>query len=711
MSDVQQKQDQLTVLKAQRSRLKLSQRHVKTEEEAATKRTELERLDGQIDALALSLPVMFKGESQSPIAMDQKQHVTLGVDGSIIADFSAEPRALIAPVGKPTDITLILELQQLTKTGEIRREVIELTGEQASDVRLFRKEHCGNSFHFLGENNDLMLFSRFLMGLAEEAELPVALKAEYMGVQAHPTKKQEHVFVGLGQTFDATGPIEDFGFNSTHHDYYKTFQLDLSERLSDAERATLRELLFTFNQPSVTIPILGWTVGCAFKTRLAELFKVDFPIAYLNGEQGAAKSKTAVIPAKILGWTRDDEFPHLFATTYASRRNLLADSVTIPMIFDEVALRGADVVKRQDWDKLVKLTYTSSSAMKTVDNEVETYVQRAPVLAMGEAFSGDGAIRDRIVEINVNRAGSSPFQESYWKLREFPLHKLGAELLTLALVTPDAELKARVERAETWLRKHVHGLYDRPLWNATIILAGAWLLAELIGFELKDEALVGALPERFALRSDNDASFNHAQQVIEAFEQMELNHEVTIGTGDHARPQKVYVYPGVELIEDIHYRRLSAEKDEAIFRNLELEVRDDYQYTAYWLAGCWPRFQSYLRRVNTYCQIQERKDLLAHLKVLPIYEGNGARVKLGGVTQSCVVIRRKLESEEEAVILPPVVEVESKPKVEERVVTAAEASRLIDEHRAAQVSQAQVEALNPLNDPRYRELERAFPFR
>jgi hypothetical protein len=279
------------------------------------------------------------------------------------------------------------------------------------------------------------------------------------------------------------------------------------EPATKAELDLFSPLLWSFNDFSVAVPILGWYVSCFFKARLFAHTE-QFPLLFAFGEHGSGKTLTTILLRRMFAVPDNVTLRNVADQTKFTMTKATSERNCVPVSLDEYKGTQFASWQRKNIASLIRAAYNNETAERgKADQTVRVYRYQAPIAFTGEQTITEGAVKDRIIEVQMTRALSQPFERKYQALKELPLDKLGRSILELALSISEKEL---ITIFENKFKSLQNSITDRPRLNLAIILTGLELLAQVL-----DE---GNMEHKLRIITENWLTKRLQQQATNALE-------------------------------------------------------------------------------------------------------------------------------------------------------------------------------------------------
>lgn len=209
------------------------------------------------------------------------------------------------------------------------------------------------------------------------------------------------------------------------------------------ELLELGQLLFNYNEPAKTVPILAWLAGCFIKPHLRRI-KVKFPHLFLIGEAGSGKSNTLeriILP--VFG--RSKVTASAQVTAFTLMRESCSSNI-IPQALDEFKPSKLDKMRLHWLYNHFRDSYDWHEGIRgRADQTAVTYDLLAPIVIAGEESADETAIRERSIELLFSKKDLKmpEHKEAFTKLSASTglLGSFGRSLLDTALQTMPPEVK------------------------------------------------------------------------------------------------------------------------------------------------------------------------------------------------------------------------------------------------------------------------------
>ena len=210
--------------------------------------------------------------------------------------------------------------------------------------------------------------------------------------------------------------------------------------ISVNELENIRKYMWRFNELSVCATIWGWMASIFIKQRLYEMHSVRFPVLMIHGQAGSGKSESArhvIQPffGDVSPMLRVDDITSFAFTALGSSTNMF------PLIYDEYKPALFDNSKVKMISKMIRGLYDNESAVRgQKDLSTREFKIFAPAVIIGEMGFEETALRERSVDVFVNKNEGYQYLEFFLKLAKLPIAKFGNALLNWSLTLSDDEL-------------------------------------------------------------------------------------------------------------------------------------------------------------------------------------------------------------------------------------------------------------------------------
>lgn len=421
-----------------------------------------ETLDKAIDATTS----VYSPEGDSPIFEYEGRYFRAKGDSVYpITNFIMQPVEMIVSDDE-TQITADL----VTIRGEVFPQTLMTT--DFSNLQRFKNilNKRTISLSYTGSEGDLEL----LKGYLSELEWTRRVGVRALGI---------HDFAGRWVFVSPEGALEAGSVSVPdimQLEKWRSISTDILrfEPISAKALQNLGGLLFGYNEPAKTVPVLAWCAGCFVKEHLKRA-KVKFPHLFLIGEQGSGKSNTlerVILP--LFGREKVN------AATQVTAFTLMKDSASsniIPQPLDEFKPSKIDRMKLHWLYNHMRDSYDGHEGVRgRADQSAVTYELLAPLIVAGEESPDEAAIRERGIELLFSRKDlkSAEYRRAFVRLCELPdaLGGFGRALL-------DTALRTKAKEALSWYTaaKEQFGeeLPSRIVNNLACCMAGLRLVERL----------------------------------------------------------------------------------------------------------------------------------------------------------------------------------------------------------------------------------------
>lgn len=220
---------------------------------------------------------------------------------------------------------------------------------------------------------------------------------------------------------------------------FNTDILETNPMISENVMAFLNSFAY-FNALHVVAPILGFSVACFFKPRLFKI-KNSFPILFLSGERGSAKTVTVRAILLALHGNRNAE-KMLSQMTSFTIMKLVDASNSLPLFLDEFK---PSIMKDEMKRIISELIRTSYNGLKgdrgQADQSKIEYHYSTPIVIAGEDQFTEPAVMERIIAVAPSKQASLKYQQYFEYLtNNFDLTSFGRLIIETAVAMTDEEV-------------------------------------------------------------------------------------------------------------------------------------------------------------------------------------------------------------------------------------------------------------------------------
>lgn len=534
---------------------------------------------------------IFENEARSQKQLQQAQVASawnaLDVPvGTVYVDTETHEiiRICVSNDGKPraklvADFSLRLDSKELDEEGLLQyrlvltnrthtvHELPKLVPDSImSDVRRFKAAVCNVDFNFYGGDEDLYALNTQLLRMNE---VPITHSTLKLGTVKRPGT-QELCWSTSEGIFDAAGAlIGDFRYNNPTSAITNKFASNLrpAQELSFSPAAAM---MLDINIPEVALPIFGWFAACFFKHQIFAHLGA-FPILYLLGPKGAAKTETAKRLAKALWQRIGDPLASATGGTVASNMHLFTGSHTIPIVFDDLK---PDQYETKIFKDLVQRLYNCVPARRGVGNQqrggakLVEYETVTPLCVTGERRIGDAATFERSVCVDLNPADSYPRESIFKSISDEDYAALGQALLNESLVTDEVTLEAELP--------FFSALTPRDRNNAAVVLFGVSKVFKALQLDIELQQLADVIMQLYRDDEEDGGAISvnrtEAAQLVSMIRSL---HDAVM-QDDKA----VFAWPRHYLMEGVHF------------------VKEENGVARYNIDKVWERLEPFAREVH-----------------------------------------------------------------------------------------------------------------
>lgn len=311
----------------------------------------------------------------------------------------------------------------------------------------------------------------------------------------------------------------------------------LTTKPADKEVLELaKHCLWSFNDFSVAIPVLGWHVLTLFKERIFASTK-QFPLLFVFGEAGAGKTLTVLNIRRFWAMADDYSIKSIGDQTKFTLTKAAAGSKGPVLYLDEFKSSQFRDYQVKNIQALIRTSYNNESADRgTSDQGVNVYHLTAPLCLTGEQIIAEKAVRDRIIEVQMTKRLSEPHIGMWRQLNALPIERIGSTLIQLALNMPDGMIESMLAAQ---LKALDSTFEDRPRLNMAMLMVGLQLLQKVFD----DAGVEHDLPvhveryKRFAAARQHEERterlLSDVDRIFEVLDMMTMTERLTLRHGDH----------------------------------------------------------------------------------------------------------------------------------------------------------------------------------
>lgn len=513
-----------------------------------------------------------------------------------ITSFSMEPIKAIHVTGQGEYLKVLLKAQD-------KQFPVDIPPEAWLNTNSFLKCLPAKETTFWGSNQDVQFIRAYL------GTFPIPTVHGTATAGFHKT-----IFVTEEGAIGPKGAVSDLEYVNPSPSGCHLITQNVADR---SEIKQFKKYLPTFNSPKIVATILGWTVACFFKSRLAKLVK-QFPLLCLEGEPGAGKTATATNVIMKL-WALDPEPKAISEQTKFTFMKLVSGSNAPPLVFEENKNWRMDQKQQNLISSLIRHTYNGFQGTRGLANQrLNHFHYQAPVVIVGESGFAEPAVLDRMVFAHFSKQESRPYEQGFQQLCSLRLEGLGRRLLNHALTMEDDQVR---ELFEQEFRQVDPQLTDRPRHNAAIVRLGLRVLGEALEMAFELPTVDAALKEQIF-----DNGHERKSAVDNILETMGLMSQIT-PKGSNGKP---YLFSEF-LEEGIHY-----------------EVTDGSLRVH--LAGAYPSFKRYASTYTFDGDILDENSFKKQLKKEPYFEASKP-AQIGQTTRNAWILNLQ-KMEEKGLNLP-----------------------------------------------------------
>ena len=354
---------------------------------------------------------------------------------------------------------------QLVSTNGLKMSLMLTTSDWVSKSA-FIKRLPHPEYVFLGGDVDVSRLFHVL------GQIQVPKKVGVRTIGLHEIHNKWH-FAAHEGSISADGERDDLLLESDYPLYTKL----LSEDIPNAnELREIIDLLFKFNGTEIVVPLIGWFVAAFFKERIFK-FTRQFPLLFIFGAAGSGKTQTILALKHLFALTTDNIKSIADVTNFTLIKSAASNN-TIPLMLDEYKSSTFSVHQVKMVSKLIRAAYNNEAGERgTAGQRIVTYYYKSPIIIAGEQTVSEPAAKDRIIEVHLTKAMSTPHAKEFAALQRQPLSKLGRLILNKAIQIDQNQL---VSLYEECFDDVPEAYRDRPRVNQAVMLLGLRLLREIL---------------------------------------------------------------------------------------------------------------------------------------------------------------------------------------------------------------------------------------
>jgi hypothetical protein len=177
---------------------------------------------------------------------------------------------------------------------------------------------------------------------------------------------------------------------------------------TENELAALSKHLPYVNDPTVSLPVLGWTFACFLKPHFVRRVG-KFPLLNIEGQKESGKTSTlSDIIAPI--WALSSSPASIASCTSFTLMKAVSNSNAIPVIFDEHKSNRMSFGHKNVVSGMIRSAYDSNEGERgRADQSTVVYSYSAPLVVAGESGFIEPALLDRFVFAHCSAEKSQPY--------------------------------------------------------------------------------------------------------------------------------------------------------------------------------------------------------------------------------------------------------------------------------------------------------------
>lgn len=286
-----------------------------------------------------------------------------------------------------------------------------------------------------------------------------------------------------GLTFRFYGEPNPDGISKT--------DLMLAPELKDTPQLRrVMEAVFKMNRPRTVGPMLGWLVACNARMYY-HLYKNQFPLLGIAGEQGAGKSTTLLALSKLHFYRKEMPDLQVLSSTPTGIEKQIMSSCSVPIHLEEYKPRDMSPEKLGRVRAVLRGAYNNGTVTKgggaqvqlTGAREVTETSLSGPVAFVGEALESESAIVERTVQCVFEKGGRKGRQHHLDLLQRegSVLASVGRQIVSILLGTSYSEFCDSFDKDYKLAQAAMpHSDNARICFNTAVALHGLTMLEEVL---------------------------------------------------------------------------------------------------------------------------------------------------------------------------------------------------------------------------------------
>jgi hypothetical protein len=361
-------------------------------------------------------------------------------------------------------------------------------------------------------------------------------------------------------------------------DYRLPTKLLTTQPATKSELQEMVPLLFGFNALEVSVPIMGWFIATFYKERIFK-FTRQFPLLFVFGAAGSGKTQTILTLKNMFALEGDNIKSIADVTNFTLIKSASANN-TVPLLLDEYKSSTFSPFQVKTVSKLIRASYNNEAGERgTSSQHIIQYYYKSPIVIAGEQTVTEPAARDRIIEVHLSKAASTPHVDEFKQLGSMPLDKLGRLILDNALKIPQDDIKRIFDEC---LAAVPSAYLDRPRLNQAIIAMGIKLLRGILVEHNLERVLDNAWEQYWKVKKpfmDDDVIASQKTDVDRILEAIALMSET----------DRYQLSPGHDFVIDGKYLRIYMRNAYQLF----LKYADEFKAEA-----DTPNYTSFLKLIK-----------------------------------------------------------------------------------------------------------------